>query len=236
MNPLLAYDDVWLIGGGGKTTLMFRLAASWAARGEPVICTTTTKIWKPTPDQCPDVRVGDFAAIVAGLRAEPSPRVTVIRRIDGNKCHGFSADETLSLRSFARHLVVEADGAAGRPVKAHGSHEPVVAAGAACVVAVVGSWCVGSPLDAANVHRPELFAAVSGRPPGETITAGDVARVILDKTGWIRAVPAGAAFHVVVTGDDRGIAMALASHPQAARLAGIHHAPPVDKICSELYI
>lgn len=225
MIPLLAYDDVWLIGGGGKTTLMFRLAASWAARGEPVICTTTTKIWKPTPDQCSDVRVGDFATIVAGLRAGPSPKVTVISHNDGGKCHGFSVEDTLSLRSFARHLIVEADGSAGRPVKAHAPHEPVVAAGASCVIGVIGGWCVGAPLDAVHVHRPERFSAITGRPIGATVTAEDVARAILDEAGWVRAVPSGAVFHVVVTGADSGIAAALAVHPRASRLGGIHHSP-----------
>lgn len=224
MNPLLDHHDVWLIGGGGKTTLMFQLAAAWASRGEATICTTTTQIWPPRPEQCPDLRVADVASLVADLRRRPSSLVTVASRLEDGKCRGFSADDTLSLQAAAHHLVVEADGAAGRPVKAHAPHEPVIAAGAACVVAVVGSWCVGAPLDSSNVHRPERFATLSGRPPGSRITADDVARVILHEEGWLRAVPPGAAFHVVVTGLDQGIARSLALHPRARRLAGVHHA------------
>lgn len=34
-----------LVGAGGKTTLMYALAASTVAAGEKVICTTTTKIF-----------------------------------------------------------------------------------------------------------------------------------------------------------------------------------------------
>lgn len=201
---------------------MFRLAAAWAQRGERAICATTTRIWAPTSEQCSDVRVGDRATVIDGLSQRPAPVVTVASLIEGGKCHGFSADETLQFASHAHHLVVEADGSAGRPVKAHAPHEPVVAAGASCVVAVVGGWCVDAPLDSEHVHRPELFAALSGRPLGATVTADDVARVILDEAGWIRAVPPGAAFHVVVTGDDRGIVMALSTHPQASRLTGVH--------------
>jgi probable selenium-dependent hydroxylase accessory protein YqeC len=222
VNALLEYRDVWLIGGGGKTTLMYRLAAAWAARHETVICTTTTRILPPTADQCSDLRVDGPAALVADLRRRPAPVVTLASAIQDGKCLGFSADEALSFKTEADRLVVEADGSAGRPVKAHAPHEPVLAAGASCVAAMVGSWCVGAPLDAAHVHRPERFAALSGRPLGSTVTAGDVANVILHEKGWLRSVPPAAAFHVVVTGGDTGIIRALEHHPHSHRLAGIH--------------
>ncbi len=224
MKRLLDYSDIWLIGGGGKTTLMFSLATAWAARHETAICTTTTKIWVPSADQCSDLRVGDLTSVVAGLNEQPATMVTVANRIEGGKCLGFSAEEAMSLKAAAEHLVVEADGSAGRPVKAHASHEPQIAAEAACVVAVVGGWCVGAPLDAEHVHRHELFAALSGRNPGTSVTADDVARVILDESGWLRAVPLNAAFHVVVTGSDNGIVAALTSHPHAWRIAAVHRA------------
>lgn len=224
MIPLLGYGDVWLIGGGGKTTLMYRLAAAWARRGEATICTTTTRILPPTPEQGPDLRVGDVAAVLADLRRRPSPLVTVVSGVDDGKCRGFAAPEALSLRAAADHLVVEADGAAGRPMKAHAPHEPVIAAGAACVVAVVGAWCVGTTLDAAHVHRAERFAALSGLPLGSVLTAADVARVILHEAGWLRAVPAGAALHVVVTGHEPSLVRAIASHPRVGCLTGLHEA------------
>lgn len=222
MNALLEHRDLWLIGGGGKTTLMFRLAAAWAGRGEPVICTTTTKIAPPAAAECPDLRLGELGPLVAGLRERPSVFVTLVRRLDAGKCHGFPADGALSLRDETRHLVVEADGAAGRPVKAHAAHEPVIATGATCVVAVVGGWCVGAPLDAQHVHRPERFAALSGRPLGATLSASDVAAVILHDEGWFSSAPPAAALHVVVTGDGTALRKALEDHPRAGRLAGLH--------------
>lgn len=222
MNELLQYRDVWLIGAGGKTTLMFRLAAAWAARDETVLCTTTTRIRPPTAEQCPDLRVDSLATLVADLRHRPAPVVTVASRIQNGKCLGFSCDETLSLKTEAHRLVVEADGSAGRPVKAHAPYEPVLATTASCVAAVVGSWCVGTPLDAEHVHRPERFAALSGRSLGSTVTAADVANVILHKEGWLLTIPPTAALYVVVTGGDAGIIRALQHHPRARRLAGLH--------------
>jgi probable selenium-dependent hydroxylase accessory protein YqeC len=221
VNELLQYRDVWLIGGGGKTTLMFRLAAAWVARHETVLCTTTTQIFPPTAEQCPDLRVDSLEPLVAGLRQRPAPMVTVASRIKDGKCFGFSGSEALSLKSEAQRLVVEADGSAGLPVKAHAPHEPVLATAASCVAAVVGSWCVGVPLDADHVHRPERFAALSGRPLGSAVSAADVANVILHEEGWLLTVPPIAAFHVVVTGSDTGIIRALERHPRASRLAGV---------------
>jgi probable selenium-dependent hydroxylase accessory protein YqeC len=221
VNELLQYRDVWLIGAGGKTTLMFRLAAAWLARQETVICTTTTRILPPTAEQCFDLRTDSLSALVASLHHRPSPVVTVASQIRGGKCIGFSADEALSLQTEADRLVVEADGSAGRPVKAHAPYEPVLASTASCVVAVVGSWCVGAPLDANHVHRPERFASLTGRPLNTAITAADVANAILHEEGWLRTIPPTAAFHVVVTGDDAGIVQALEQHSRAGRLSGV---------------
>jgi probable selenium-dependent hydroxylase accessory protein YqeC len=221
MRQLLDYPDVWLMGGGGKTTLMYQLAAAWRARNETVIATTTTQIRPPTPDQCLDLRVGDLPQLVAGLVHRPAPLATLARRIRDGKCLGFSADDVLSLRPAADRLVVEADGAAGLPVKAHAPHEPVVAASATCVVAVVGAWCIGVPLSAAHVHRPQRFAELSGRPLLSPIGCVDVANVILHDQGWLRCVPDAAAFHVVITGGGERLAEALRGHPFAHRLSGI---------------
>lgn len=222
MKDLLRYRDVWLIGAGGKTTLMVRLAAAWAARDQRVLCTTTTRIWPPGADQRLDLRVNSLVPLVADLRQRPGSVVTAVRCILDGKCHGFAPDEALSLAAETDHLVVEADGSAGRPVKAHAPYEPVLAASASCVVALVGSWCVGAPLDAQHVHRPDRFAALTGRRLGSSVTAADVATVILSEQGWLRAVPRKAAFHVVVTGGNAGIIRALERHPRAGQLAGVH--------------
>lgn len=222
VKSLLECSDIWLIGGGGKTTLMFRLAAAWVARGKCVICTTSTKIWPPAPDQCPDLRIADFETLLTDLHRRPSAMVTVAQCIENGKCCGFSPEEIMVFKMEAEHLVVEADGSAGRPVKAHAPHEPVIAAGAECVVAVVGTGCVGALLDKDHVHRPELFSELSGRKMGDLVTADDVACVILNEKGWLRAVPSKALFHVVVTGTDAGIAKSLAHHPNVSRISGIH--------------
>ena len=36
-----------LVGGGGKTTIMYELAAFFAQQGRRAVCLTTTHIWQP---------------------------------------------------------------------------------------------------------------------------------------------------------------------------------------------
>ena len=51
-----------LVGGGGKTSLMFALAHELASAGEAVLTTTTTKIFEPSAAQTPHVIVTEQAA------------------------------------------------------------------------------------------------------------------------------------------------------------------------------
>ncbi|MGD8444111.1 MAG: hypothetical protein PVI94_11495, partial [Desulfobacterales bacterium] len=50
---------VSLVGGGGKTTLMFKLARELSMTGESVLTTTTTKIFEPSLDQAGGVILSD---------------------------------------------------------------------------------------------------------------------------------------------------------------------------------
>ncbi|MBW2707410.1 MAG: putative selenium-dependent hydroxylase accessory protein YqeC, partial [Deltaproteobacteria bacterium] len=48
-----------LVGAGGKTSLMFKLAHELSRTGGSVLTTTTTKILEPEPDQSSCVIVSD---------------------------------------------------------------------------------------------------------------------------------------------------------------------------------
>ena len=55
-------EVISLVGGGGKTTLMFALAQELASVGELVITTTTAKIFEPLPSQTPQLLVENDGA------------------------------------------------------------------------------------------------------------------------------------------------------------------------------
>src|SRR5208337_1665177 len=72
-----------------------------------------------------------------------------------DKIRGFAPEMIARLwqSGIADWIIVEADGAAGRPLKAPASHEPVIPSVTRHVVAVAGLRAIGLPLDESHVFR-----------------------------------------------------------------------------------
>jgi probable selenium-dependent hydroxylase accessory protein YqeC len=89
-------------------------------------------------------------------------------------------------------LVVEADGAAGRPLKGWAEHEPVWPEWTGCAVVVVGASGLGRPLSGDSVHRPQRFAAASGLALGEPVTPAALAGALRAWPGPLAGLSPGA--------------------------------------------
>ncbi len=186
---------VHLIGGGGKTTLMFAAAHALAAEGCSVLTTTSTRILYPEPAQSGCVVLGsDAASLVERLRVEfgahrhvsaVAPDPTGGRKVVGLPIMTLDA---LVDAHVTGHVLVEADGAAGHPLKAHADREPVVSPRADLVIAVIGVGCLGAPMDDQHVHRAALMRERLGRPAGAVVTAEDVAGIVLHRHGYLAQV------------------------------------------------
>lgn len=218
---LSRHSYIFLIGGGGKTTLMFLLANHLVGTGRTVISTTSTKILYPTPADTTQVIIeDDFARLVTRLRSEvPAARHAVLGKTlcdDNRKLSGFLPEELdrLRLAHVADCILVEADGAAGRSLKAHLAHEPVVSADADLVIALIGSDCIGSPLDEVHVHRAAHFGRLLDRKLGTPITAEDVAAILLHPRGYLSSVASQTEVIVLISK-----VRAAAQRANAARLA-----------------
>lgn len=114
-------------------------------------------------------------------------------------------------------LLVEADGSAGRPLKAPAAHEPVVPASTDLVIAVAGVDAVGLPLDADHVHRPEEVARLTGLDVGERIRAEDVATV-LQGSDW-RRLPVQRGLSPADSGPPMAYALNRVDTPSAVGIA-----------------
>ena len=136
-----------IIGGGGKTTLLYRLARELEGRGS-VIVTTSTHIFKPT-----DLPFALTAGKVSGILCVGMP-------CENGKLSA-PQQSFRELTALADYVLVEADGSAGRPLKTHAPHEPVIPREANQVICVVGASGLNHPA-AEKVHRPERFMALSG--------------------------------------------------------------------------
>ena len=149
-----------IIGGGGKTTLLYRLARELEGRGS-VIVTTSTHIFKPM-----DLPFALTAGKVSGILCVGMP-------CENGKLSA-PQQSFRELTALADYVLVEADGSAGRPLKTHAPHEPVIPPEADQVICVVGASGLNRPA-AVKVHRPERFIALSG---SETATPETVAAVL----------------------------------------------------------
>ena len=185
-----------LVGAGGKTTLMFSLAKWMKDCGKTVLTTTTTKIFMPAVSQSP-------ATVVSEAPEALLPEIERLLKLYGHvsagaahlkeqdKITGFSPEMIARLwrSAIADWILVEADGAAGRPLKAPASHEPVIPAVTDHLVAVVGLRAIGRPFDERQVFRTSRYAAITGLSSGETITASSVTAAILHPEGIMKGAP-----------------------------------------------
>jgi molybdenum cofactor cytidylyltransferase len=198
-----ADEVVALVGGGGKTSAMFRLAGEVAAAGGQAITTTTTRIFAAQIALAPAhvrLREATRERVAAALAAHRHVLVVGETEAATGKAEGVSLELFQRLRAWfpGACLLNEADGSRMRPFKAPAEHEPVIPPETTLVVAVVGADVFGAPLDAEHVHRPERVGALSGAPPGAPITPEIVARVLVHREGGRKGVPAGARFVVLI--------------------------------------
>ena len=159
-----------VIGSGGKTSLLRRLAAE--APGTVLLCTTThIRPFAEYP------LLTDAAAETV-LQALTSERVLCV----GTPCeNGKLTAPRLPmemLAALADYMLVEADGSRQMPLKAHAAHEPVIPACAERVICVAGASGFDRPIRAC-VHRPERFCALTGAAETDTVAPLLAAQAIL---------------------------------------------------------
>lgn len=185
-------------GGGGKTTLLLGLGRELAGHGDQVVITTTTKLGL---DQTSATAVcwSDEAGAVRSALELATP-VFVLSERDDHKVRGFAptAVDRLFEEIPPSHVLVEADGSRGRPLKAPASHEPVVPAATSLAVIVMGIDAIGNPISEA-AHRPDRAAALTGRNVDDLIDVEAAADVISHPDGGLKGLPATARVVVAVT-------------------------------------
>ncbi len=154
---------LFVIGAGGKTSFLYRLQKELALVQKSALISTTTFIYDPGPPfhlyLCPekeDLPKGPllFPAVLGRWK-------------EGRKIKGIPADWCKELLGLSHHVLFEADGARGLPLKFLGRDEPVLPQAPSEVVLLIGARSFHQPLHATTVHRSELATeklALGDRP------------------------------------------------------------------------
>jgi probable selenium-dependent hydroxylase accessory protein YqeC len=188
-------EHIAIVGGGGKTALMFALADALSRAGERVVTTTTTKVRLNQARLAPHVIFRHSHPLwreELGRGLSESKSVFLAERpLDTGKAQGINPAlcDDLFASKAADYVIAEADGAAGRPVKAHAPHEPVIPQSTKVVIAMVGLDCLGRPADSETVFRLDLFLRMTGLREGQILTPVAVSRLFKGTAGLFKGSP-----------------------------------------------
>ena len=168
---------ICLVGGGGKTTVMYELAAAWAACGRKVLVLTSTHILQPAD--------GSFAADVPAVQnLWQRRRYAVIGtpELSTGKLTAPLQDLYEALQLQADVILCEADGSKHHPCKVPAAHEPVLLPDCDIVLAVAGMDALGRPL-AQACQRPQLAAELLGCGAEKILDAQMLTVLLLSEQG-----------------------------------------------------
>lgn len=192
---------VSFVGGGGKTTLMWSLAAELAAKNKKVLVTTTTHIMPPNDGEADHFFVGDDLNKIVNTISKKLKNGQIFALgtgYSGEKLVGVPPEWISKLSGYVDYILVEADGARRLPFKAPGENEPVIPPDTTTVVSVVGIDALGRELCEENVFRSEAVSNISGTPIGNEITVNTIASVLVSENGGKKALPKNARWLICI--------------------------------------
>lgn len=183
-----------LIGAGGKTTTLFCLAHELWEKGEKVLVTTTTKMFKPAKPHVHKLFLAqDLKALVDQLTKIKEPLIigAGYGLNDARKLNGLPPEwfDTLKHNGGMDSILIEADGAAMKPFKVPADYEPLVPDRSDLTVWVMGIKVLGQPLTPQWVHRAERATALLGVEPGTPLTEDLILRLVKNPQGCLKGIP-----------------------------------------------
>ena len=212
-----------IVGGGGKSSLMFALAERLPGRG---VMTTTTRIFAEQMSLAAEVCTLDDANWRARLDGFASS-LLVVGRVEGERAMGVPPELPAEMLAHARidWVIVEADGSRMLPVKAPASHEPVVPIGTTLLVPVAGIDALSKPI-AEIAHRPERVCAITGLAEVDRLTPAALANLLTSPVGGLKNAPSAGRAAVLINKVESEGELALARETADAIL----RAPSVERV------
>ncbi len=182
------------IGAGGKTTTMFNLATQYKKLNKKVLITTTTKIMFPTEANGCETYILDASNNPLLLNKIKNGTITCLgKKPNFTKKKIIGIEPEYINKIFAQKIfdsiLVEADGAKQKPIKAPANYEPVIPQTATTVFGVIGMDSIGAAIEEKNVHRAEIFCQITDSKIGDIIDEKIIIKLILSKKGLFTKTP-----------------------------------------------
>ena len=188
--PSTGGQTISLVGAGGKTTAMFKLARQFTNH-----CTVVTAasshmgVW-----QLPLADHHIIAASRIDMNTFPKKSITLVTgAIENDRTKPIDNDILKWLHESAKErsipLLIEADGSRQKPIKSPAEHEPSIPDYSDVVVVVAGLSIIGKTLTDEHVHRPEMFSKVSGLCLNQPITPKQIITALTHPQGGLKNIP-----------------------------------------------
>ena len=222
-------DVVSFIGAGGKTSALVNLGHELAGQGWRVVATTTGSISTDELELMPWALTPGEGSGTLSLALDEAGMVFLYDRIRGGRVSGPPQEYVTHLLDSVDSdvLLVEADYAAGLPLKAPLAHEPFIPAETSLVVPMAAVSVLGQALDDCQVYNHQAMMARYGFNEGQRVKSPWVAQVMRDPCLGLARVPAAARVAVLLNQvRSRGIVRARAR--LIARL--ILRSPRVERV------
>ncbi len=208
-------EMVSLIGAGGKTTTLFRLAKELRDQGCKLLVTTTTKFFKPTKphidrlflvddvqallDACADIAAPTIIGAGCGVNREGELLGMPTQWLD-----------RLNLDGAFDAILVEADGAASRLFKIPADGEPVIPESCQTTVWIVAIKILGKPLTDQWVHRSARARELLGLPAQALVSEEILLQLVQHEEGCLKGIPPASRKLALIDQADSAAEMAAA--------------------------
>lgn len=177
-------DTISIVGAGGKTSLMFKLAEE--CRDSKVLVTTSTKIFVPDKGSYDCLALNARDGESFKLNKNPGIYVLGYDINSENKLGGIDDDILQDYQSCFNYIFIEADGSKRKPVKGWGDNEPVILNSTTKTIGVVSIKAINLDVNEENVHRAERFKTITGLGDNERIGVNEITALIMHKEGLFK--------------------------------------------------
>ena len=184
-----------IVGGGGKSSLMFALGEQLPGR---VLLTTTTRIFAAQMELAQRVFTLGDANWLEEITQTAGPML-LVGHVEGERAVGVPIELPQELLEQGRvdWVVVEADGSRMRPTKAPADHEPAIPPESGHVIVVAGIDALSAPIEEI-AHRPERISDITDLPMSDTLSPEALAKLLSSKRGGLKNIPPGAQVSVLL--------------------------------------